>query len=287
MVAGLGLFARVCCYATVSVVCVSMCLCLPSAGFVLLTSVTKRLLPLVLPPPAVSTLPALRRYLLLAADLLYSCNFQCLLLSGWAKHNSCARRLRIAKAAYSGALHATRTLLGLGDSPSLRLSPSFPSLSIFLLPEDVPPLIQGPLEAVHALFTHTLFYCAQSFGNLGRPDKSARYVEATLQRQLDLCAGTVKLPPAAEVRNEYEQLTDINCLEWAKNAVRLSEYYVGNCEWVAAAHCLTAADVMIKRVAAVDTDAGALAPWVCAGVFVYVLCMCVCMSLCFCVSVCA
>jgi hypothetical protein len=232
-------------------------LCAHTAGHDTLSSVIAELQPVTAPDAAqaVSTVDQLMQHLDKAIDVLYACNFQCLLLSGWGKHNSCLRRLRLAKAVYSSTMAALlRTLEASHTSvPPLIVSAQFPKLSVFVLPESLPTLLQAPMETVHALFTHTLFYCAQTFGSVHRPDKSAAYVEATLQRQLDLCEG-VRRRPVAAVTNEYEQLADVNEVEWAKNALRLSEYFVTNFQWQHAVYCLTASDIMFKRISAPEPD---------------------------------
>ena len=200
--------------------------------------------------PATATAPLqhtqLTDYINMCIDLVYACNFQCLLLSGWGKHNSCVRRLQVAKTAYATAMKCV--VSSCQPLPPLITSQLFPELSVFVLPESLPPPLRQPVEGLHALFTHTLFYAAQTYANLSRADKSARYVEATLQRQLDLCGdGSVVRRAATEVTNEHEQLAQINAVEWAKNALRLSEYFIANSQFTHAVYCLTASDIMIGR----------------------------------------
>jgi hypothetical protein len=56
------------------------------------------------------------------------------------------------------------------------------------------------LEAVHVLYTHTLFYFAQVHGNLGDSELSSKNVERTLQRQLDFESSVPYRERARKVR---------------------------------------------------------------------------------------
>ncbi len=48
--------------------------------------------------------------------------------------------------------------------------------------------------------------------------------------------------------NEQEELTPLNALEWCKNALRLSDFFVSGQQFLDAVYCLTASDIMFKRV---------------------------------------
>lgn len=54
--------------------------------------------------------------------------------------------------------------------------------------------------------THTLYYLAQMYKNLGEYERAGQYCHSTLQRQL-----------------KYSQFAP---LEWAINAATLSQYYI-------------------------------------------------------------
>ena len=66
-----------------------------------------------------------------------------------------------------------------------------------------------------------------------------------------------------DITNEYEQLSAVNELEWSKNAMRLSEYFVVNAQFDFSAQCLTAADIMLKQLAADATLAGEIIELIC------------------------
>jgi hypothetical protein len=66
-----------------------------------------------------------------------------------------------------------------------------------------------------------------------------------------------------DVTNEYEQLSAVNELEWSKNAMRLSEYFVVNAQFDFSAQSLTAADIMLKQLAADATLAGECVELIC------------------------
>ncbi|CAH1792549.1 unnamed protein product [Owenia fusiformis] len=76
-------------------------------------------------------------------------------------------------------------------------------------------------------YTHTLYYLAQVYGALEDTDKSAEYCCLTLTRQLNA--------------NDYQPL------DWALNAATLSQYYMTNCDYKTARHCLAAANVILAE----------------------------------------
>jgi hypothetical protein len=143
------------------------------------------------------------------------------------------------------------------------------------------------LVSLDALYTHTLFYLAQVHGHLGQQALAHRYIEATLARQLREQAyrATPALPPqqqqpsdaaaastepgaggAADAEAEaaaaatsaiatpvatgaggLSAVFAVDRNEWVRNALRLAELYSGRTQWVAAAHCLSAADVVLHQ----------------------------------------
>uniref|UniRef100_A0A665URZ0 KIF-binding protein n=1 Tax=Echeneis naucrates TaxID=173247 RepID=A0A665URZ0_ECHNA len=73
-------------------------------------------------------------------------------------------------------------------------------------------------------YTHTMYYLAQVYQNLGETERAATYCHSTLQRQL--------------------QLNQFNPIEWALNAATLSQYYITKGRYLEGRHCLAAATVI-------------------------------------------
>ncbi|KAM9765712.1 KIF-binding protein [Menidia menidia] len=73
-------------------------------------------------------------------------------------------------------------------------------------------------------YTHTMYYLAQVYQNLGQTERAATYCHSTLQRQL--------------------QLNQFNPMEWALNAATLSQYYITKGRYMEGRHCLAAATVI-------------------------------------------
>lgn len=72
--------------------------------------------------------------------------------------------------------------------------------------------IQSMTEAqneLESLFTHTLFYLAQAYGHISEIKMSSRYCHETLKRQLKANFATLKM-----------------ALEWTKNAIGISDFYL-------------------------------------------------------------
>lgn len=76
-------------------------------------------------------------------------------------------------------------------------------------------------QAFENLHTHTLFYLAQVYGNLGQAKASARYCQETLSRQLEC--------------------KEFDAIEWSLNCATLSQYYLNMEHFEQARHCLAAA----------------------------------------------
>ena len=186
-------------------------------------------------------------------NFMFACNFQCLLLTGWARHNTALRRLRAARAAFAVAVRCAGESGG-GDAPPYPWRPEGTAART--------PLASA-VQCVHALFTHTLFYYAQVYGSLGYSAKSAKYVELTLSRQLLLSAAVARDggdggadEPGSDNAgvdmsvHEYEVVTPLDPTEWCKNALRLADYFLSAQLFQKTLYCLTAADVMLSRVPA-------------------------------------
>ncbi|XP_012710609.2 KIF-binding protein [Fundulus heteroclitus] len=86
-------------------------------------------------------------------------------------------------------------------------------------------------------YTHTMYYLAQVYKNLGENERAATYCHSTLQRQL--------------------QLNQFSPMEWALNAATLSQYYITKGRYMEGRHCLSAATVISGLAGEVPSDAAA------------------------------
>lgn len=76
-------------------------------------------------------------------------------------------------------------------------------------------------------YTHTLYYLAQIYVQLGDSDAGAMYCHETLKRQLD----SMKYDP----------------FDWAMNAATLSQYYMTNEDYTMSRHCLACAELILRE----------------------------------------
>ncbi|KAM6943024.1 KIF-binding protein [Xenentodon cancila] len=86
-------------------------------------------------------------------------------------------------------------------------------------------------------YTHTMYYLAQVYKNLGQTEHAANYCHSTLQRQL--------------------QLNQFSPMEWALNAATLSQYYITKGRYMEGRHCLAAATVISGLAGEVPSEAAA------------------------------
>ncbi|KAG7236001.1 hypothetical protein INR49_001399 [Caranx melampygus] len=86
-------------------------------------------------------------------------------------------------------------------------------------------------------YTHTMYYLAQVYKNLGETERAATYCHSTLQRQL--------------------KLNQFNPMEWALNAATLSQYYITKGRYMEGRHCLSAATVISGLAGEVPSEAAA------------------------------
>nr|XP_020445659.1 KIF1-binding protein [Monopterus albus] len=86
-------------------------------------------------------------------------------------------------------------------------------------------------------YTHTMYYLAQVYKNLGQTEHAATYCHCTLQRQL--------------------QLNQFSPMEWALNAATLSQYYITKGRYMEGRHCLSAATVISGLAGEVPSEAAA------------------------------
>ncbi|ELU13558.1 hypothetical protein CAPTEDRAFT_229238 [Capitella teleta] len=87
--------------------------------------------------------------------------------------------------------------------------------------------VQKRLAEFENAYTHTLYFLAQVYVQLGEADTGAFYCHETLRRQLD----SMKYDP----------------FDWAMNAATLSQYFMTNEDFVLARHCLTSAECILKE----------------------------------------
>ncbi|XP_034536661.1 KIF-binding protein [Notolabrus celidotus] len=86
-------------------------------------------------------------------------------------------------------------------------------------------------------YTHTMYYLAQVYKNLGETERAATYCHSTLQRQL--------------------QLNQFSPMEWALNAATLSQYYITKGRYMEGRHCLAAATVISGLAGEAPSEAAA------------------------------
>ncbi|XP_054468650.1 KIF-binding protein [Anoplopoma fimbria] len=86
-------------------------------------------------------------------------------------------------------------------------------------------------------YTHSMYYLAQVYKNLGETERAATYCHSTLQRQLKL--------------NQFSPM------EWALNAATLSQYYITKGRYMEGRHCLSAATVISGLAGEVPSEAAA------------------------------
>ena len=83
---------------------------------------------------------------------------------------------------------------------------------------------KGRFESLH---THTLYYLAQTYGNLGKPALSANYCHTTLGRQI--------------LSKQYD------AIEWSLNCATLSQYYLNTDNYRQARHCLASSEHVLME----------------------------------------
>lgn len=147
------------------------------------------------------------------------CNYLALIYSGWDEPGRSLKYLRLAKAVFSAAARRLRSVSSDASDPSSPLS--------------------AAARTLDSLYTHVLFYYAQIYGKLGATAVAAGYIEQTLLRQL----------------REGSRGVGLDRTEWARNAMRISEFHRSRPRgWGAAAMCLAAADVVVAHACAESPD---------------------------------
>ncbi|XP_026856333.2 KIF-binding protein [Electrophorus electricus] len=107
----------------------------------------------------------------------------------------------------------------------------------FFVTEEEAPSQQERMRRFEMAYTHTLYYLAQVYKNLGHFERAGQYCHCTLQRQLNF--------------NQFVPL------EWAINAATLSQYYITKTRYMEARHCLAAASVIAGLAGEVPSEAAA------------------------------
>eukprot|EP01084_Bolivina_argentea_P160176 278939_1 len=97
-------------------------------------------------------------------------------------------------------------------------------------------LINSDINALEREYTHTLFYFAQLYKNLGNNEKSAIYCHKTLQRQL-----------------KYDK-NALDRKDWVVNALNLSSFFINNSKFRQAIHCIEAACKISESISPYTTD---------------------------------
>ncbi|RNA43340.1 KIF1-binding [Brachionus plicatilis] len=109
-----------------------------------------------------------------------------------------------------------------------------------------------------ALYTHSLFFFAQIYGKLEEKERSANFCQLTLQRQIDehnevidsLKGNPDEYQEILRSKNLNEQPQErvlFNPLDWATHAAALSQYYVCECDFATARHCLCCAEAILDK----------------------------------------
>ena len=93
--------------------------------------------------------------------------------------------------------------------------------------EDEGAMVHRRMAKFEDTYTHTLYFLAQVYAKLDETKKSSEYCHVTLRRQLET--------------KKY------NAQEWAMNAAMLSQYYVTQCKFNSARHCLSSASVILME----------------------------------------
>lgn len=99
----------------------------------------------------------------------------------------------------------------------------------FLSPprEDLDRLEFERAAKLESTYTHTLFYFAQVYQQLGQAAVSAEYCHFTLQRQLNA--------------------PDLDPLDWSLQAATLSQYYMTERNFTMSRHCLASAEIIFEQ----------------------------------------
>lgn len=112
----------------------------------------------------------------------------------------------------------------------------YEAYNIPLYPFDKHELLSGLQDPINedkrkdkfeSLHTHTLYYLAQTYGNLGKASVSAYYCHATLGRQI--------------LSKQYDSI------EWTLNCATLSQYYLNTDNYRQARHCLASSEHILME----------------------------------------
>jgi hypothetical protein len=116
-----------------------------------------------------------------------------------------------------------------------------------------------------SVYTHSLFFIAQIYGKLNDSEKSAYYVQLTLQRHLaefneSITTDENNRQEKKECESDVEQLDEnvsFNPLDWATHSAALSQYYLVQGDFATTRHCLSCADAILNRLNADNKESAA------------------------------
>jgi hypothetical protein len=172
--------------------------------------------------------------LAMCADAVRAANFLSLIWSGWDKHAAALQRLRAVKAAYRLVKAALRRAGPTAEDEG-------GDRAVFACEQAVASDREDSLRhSLEVAFTHTHFYMAQVYAQLGHVAAAASHIESTLARQVHAPGGEASLVHAIES-------SALDRLDWARNCLRLSEFHRNHRRWSDAAKCVAAARAMVAE----------------------------------------
>eukprot|EP01138_Halocafeteria_seosinensis_P001162 gb/GECG01001188.1/.p1 GENE.gb/GECG01001188.1/~~gb/GECG01001188.1/.p1 ORF type:complete len:886 (+),score=109.53 gb/GECG01001188.1/:1-2658(+) len=214
----------------------------------------------------------------IAIDVLDANNFLAMLWSGWDENEKALVHLRRAKHSYLRAMKAIGYYCPEYKHLHQAKMESIKEQNDNADKESILWKLHPGLVTIESSYTHTHFYYAQVYGNLGRYYVATKYVESTLYRQLRYQLGVrgnhtqeQQVPVTEEEVERYFQrgtetdeetektattefLSDLigtgqveplDALDWARNAMRLCTFYLNKSRYTFAAHCLKASEIML------------------------------------------
>lgn len=109
-------------------------------------------------------------------------------------------------------------------------------------------LPKGVRREVESLYTHNLFYLAQAYGHIGKPDYACKYCHETLDRQY--IAG----------------VDGKSAMEWVKNGMGIADFHMAMGKLKQAAYSLLCAEDVLKKkvlphLEVVEARTGSAAEW--------------------------
>lgn len=117
-------------------------------------------------------------------------------------------------------------------------------------------------SSFESLYTHSLFYFAQVYGKLDEKEKSAKFCQLTLQRQIeDHLAATTSVECNTggdgledNFQQQPQEKVVFNPLDWATHSAAISQYYMCEGDFPTARHCLCCAEAILNKLNAEKTE---------------------------------